>query len=107
MLDPSVVFNLERLEANCKTLTAINIAEAATEFIEKYDGEIKNVKNNSDWLRLFKAVSIKRSIQARELDNCALSNKYGTTINFGLEWDKDLGVRVETESLGKQSIINK
>ena len=103
MLDAQTTGKIEGLASTCDRLTAIDIVQSAKEFIEEYEGDMKNIKQNSTWLRLLKANDIKTGISPRELDNLELSNKYGVNLNFGIVWDEVKGVKVQTESLGKCS----
>ena len=104
LLNGDIIFELDGIANYCKKLTLIDIKEAAREFIENYDGNIKNVNNNSEWLRLEKAESIKGSTQAWELDRGPYSIKYGALLNYGIEWDLEKGLRPQCESLGQSHI---
>ena len=104
-LCPHTFGNIEMLANDCQRLTAIDMAAAAREFIADYDGNMKNISNNTTWLRLKKANDVKVAVRAKDLDNGPLSMKYGTTLNFGLEWDEIKGIKVQTESLGNIIII--
>ena len=87
-------------------MKSIDLREAAREFIENYDGNMKNVKDNATWMRLQKAESIRSSVNANELSRGPYSRKYNTMLNFGLEWDLDQGIKPQCESLRKYHIEN-
>ena len=52
-------------------------------------------------IRLYKAQDIKSCTAAHELTRGPLSVKYGATLNYGLVWDEEKGIKPECESLCK------
>ena len=50
-LTGDVAFEIDGLANYCKKLTEIDLLEAAHEFITKYNGELSNIKTNSEWMR--------------------------------------------------------
>ena len=51
MLTGDIVFQIDGLAKYCEKLAEIDLREAAREFIDKYNGELSNIKSNRDWMR--------------------------------------------------------